>query len=119
MQLLSLFLWRCYTANLQKEDKRIEYKYDRNRLTEIIYPNHEENNVRYTYGGPNAEHNRVGRIALQEDGSGAQEFFYGRLGEVIKTRRTLVIPNVAVATYTTEWKYDSHGQLRKHIPLRP
>jgi hypothetical protein len=28
----------------------IEYKYDYNRLSEIIYPNHPENNVCYTYG---------------------------------------------------------------------
>ena len=84
----------------------IKYEYDYNRLKKVTYPNHPENDITYTYGGPNARENRVGRLALLEDGSGATEYSYGRMGEVTKQRRTLVIPNVAVATYTTEWNYD-------------
>ncbi len=101
------------TPNLQKEGQYITYKYEKNRLTEINYPGDESyRNVKYTYGGINAEHNRVGRVALIEDESGAQEFYYGRMGEITKQRRTLVIPNQAVATYTTEWEYDSHNRLQ-------
>ncbi|MBO4807371.1 MAG: type IV secretion protein Rhs, partial [Paludibacteraceae bacterium] len=37
------------------------------------------------------------------------------MGEVTKQRRTLVIPNVAVATYTTEWRYDSHNRLLEMV----
>nr|MCR5569026.1 hypothetical protein [Paludibacteraceae bacterium] len=99
------------TENLRAEKKKIEYSYEKNRLKRVTYPNHPENNVTYTYGGVNADFNRVGRVALVEDGSGATEFFYGRMGEVVKQRRTLVIPNVAVATYTTKWKYDSQNRI--------
>ena len=100
------------TSNLAEANKFIIYKYVKNRLEGVEYPNHPGNNVTLTYGGVNAPHNRVGRLALIEDGSGATEFFYGRMGEVTKQRRTLVIPNQAVATYTTEWTYDSHNRLQ-------
>ena len=103
------------TANLKIDNKIIEYKYDYNRLIQIIYPQNEENNVTYTYGNRNASHNRVGRIMLQEDASGAQEFFYGRLGEVSKVRRTIIIPNQAIATYVTQWQYDSWNRLTEII----
>ncbi|GHV15291.1 hypothetical protein FACS1894169_06230 [Bacteroidia bacterium] len=103
------------TANLEKEDKSITYDYDYSRLTAIMYPDHPENNVKYTYGNKNASNNRVGRLMLQEDGSGAQEFFYGRLGEMTKVRRTLIIPNQAIATYVTQWKYDSWNRLEEMI----
>jgi hypothetical protein len=39
---------------------------------------------------------------LQEDATGAQEFFYDRLGNINKIRRTVIIPNQAIATYVTE-----------------
>ena len=35
----------------------------------------------------NASHNRIGRLMLREDGTGAIEYFYGKMGEVTKTRR--------------------------------
>ena len=100
------------TPNLTEEGASIQYIYKKNRLESVKYPKHTENNVTYTYGGVNAPHNRVGRLALIEDGSGATEFFYGRMGEVTKQRRTLVIPNQAVATYTSEWTYDSHNRIQ-------
>ncbi len=89
-------LIRKQTGNFP--DEGIEYEYDFSRLTKIKYP-----------------HQRVGRIMLQEDASGAQEFFYGRQGEVSKVRRTIVIPNQAVATYVTQWQYDSWNRLTEII----
>ena len=56
----------------------------------------------YTYGVAGATENRVGKPVSVEDGSGKQEFKYGRQGEVTEVKRTLVIPNQAVATYTTK-----------------
>jgi hypothetical protein len=44
---------------------------------------------------------------VQEDASGAQEFFYGPLGEVVKNIRTIVIPQFDDQTFTTEWTYDT------------
>ncbi|WP_277266238.1 toxin TcdB middle/N-terminal domain-containing protein, partial [Prevotella corporis] len=92
------------TANLKKEGKTINYEYDYGRLTAINYPDHPENNVKYHYGGINSSYNRIGRLMLREDGSGAIEYYYGKMGEVAKTVRTLIVPNQAVATYVTQWK---------------
>jgi RHS repeat-associated protein len=99
------------TANLLKEGLAIEYAYDFERLSEITYPQNPENNVKYTYGEMGASDNRAGRIVLQEDASGAQEFFYGPLGEVVKNIRTVVIPQHDEQTYVTEWKYDTWNRL--------
>ena len=59
--------------------------------------------------------NRIGRLMLREDGTGAIEYFYGKMGEVTKTRRTLIVPNQAIATYVTQWTYDSHNRLLEMI----
>ena len=103
------------TANLAKEGKSITYDYDYHRLTGINYPDHPENNVKYYYGGRNASQNRIGRLMLREDGTGAIEYFYGKMGEVTKIRRTLIVPNQAIATYVTQWSYDSHNRLLEMI----
>ena len=103
------------TANLRKEGKAISYEYDYGRLTAINYPDHPENNVKYHYGGIHSSYNRIGRLMLREDGSGAVEYYYGKMGEVLKTVRTLIVPNQAVATYVTQWKYDSHNRLLEMI----
>ena len=103
------------TANLAKEGKFITYDYDYQRLTGINYPDYPENNVKYYYGGRNASQNRIGRLMLREDGTGAIEYFYGKMGEVTKTRRTLIVPNQAIATYVTQWTYDSHNRLLEMI----
>ena len=103
------------TANLAKEGKFITYDYDYLRLTDINYPDHPENNVKYYYGGRNASQNRIGRLMLREDGTGAIEYFYGKMGEVTKTRRTMIVPNQAIATYVTQWTYDSHNRLLEMI----
>lgn len=94
----------------------VTYRYEYNRLIkQTLGDNKWKNEVKYTYGGVDAKHNRVGRLALVEDGSGAQEYFYGKMGEVEKIRRTIIIPGVDVATYTTEWKYDSWNRIQEMI----
>ena len=103
------------TANMAEEGKMITYTYDYHRLTGISYPDHPENNVKYYYGGRNASHNRIGRLMMREDGTGAIEYFYGKMGEVTKTRRTMIVPNQAIATYVTQWTYDSHNRLLEMI----
>jgi len=103
------------TANLKKEGKTINYEYDYGRLTAINYPDHPENNVKYHYGGIHSSYNRIGRLMLREDGSGAIEYYYGKMGEVLKTVRTMIVPNQAIATYVTQWKYDSHNRLLEMI----
>ena len=65
--------------------------------------------------GRNASQNHIGRLMLREDGTGAIEYFYGKIGEVTKTRRTMIVPNQAIATYVTQWTYDSHNRLLEMI----
>ncbi|HEU5289378.1 MAG TPA: RHS repeat-associated core domain-containing protein [Cyclobacteriaceae bacterium] len=104
-------LTQLITANLAKDGLAIQYAYDRERLMEITYPQNPENNVKYTYGVAGATDNRAGRIVLQEDATGAQEFFYGPLGEVVKNVRTVIIPQFGEQTYVTEWTYDTWNRL--------
>ncbi len=54
-------------------------------------------------------------IRISDDDSNAVEYFYGKMGEVVKTRTTLIVPNQAIATYVTQWKYDSHNRLLEMI----
>ncbi|MBL6445373.1 hypothetical protein JMN32_03585 [Fulvivirga sp. 29W222] len=103
------------TANLAESGNVITYKYDFERLTDVVYPINAENNIHYTYGEAGSEFNRVGRVVLQEDASGAQEFFYGPLGEVVKNVRTVVIPQFADQTFVTEWAYDTWNRLESMI----
>jgi RHS repeat-associated protein len=103
------------TENLANKGQAITYTYDFERLTEISYPENPENNVKYSYGETGASDNRTGRIVLQEDATGAQEFFYGPLGEVVKNVRTIVLPQYDEVTYTTEWKYDTWNRLTSMV----
>lgn len=93
----------------------ILYEYDHERLTNIYYPKNYQNNVQYTYGKMGDSFNRAGRIRLQEDASGGQEFFYGRLGEIEKTIRTLVVDKSRVITFVSEAKYDTWNRLQTLI----
>ena len=109
-------LGNILTKKTGKGDE-VSYTYEYNRLINQKYGDKDnwKNNVTYTYGGVDAKHNRVGRIALVEDGSGAQEYFYGKMGEIEKIRRTIIIPDIDVATYTTEWKYDSWNRIQEMV----
>ena len=52
---------------------------------------------------------------LREDGTGVIEYFYGKMGEVTKTRCTLIVPNQVIAAYVTQWTYDSRNRLLEMI----
>src|SRR5258708_23182412 len=80
------------TANLRKERTAITYRFDFTPGTDVSYPHKPGDKIHYTYCAAGAPFSRAGRIVVQEDGSGAQEFFYGPLGETVKNVRTIVIP---------------------------
>ncbi|MFC4476483.1 RHS repeat domain-containing protein [Flavobacterium chungangensis] len=103
------------TANLEAKSKKITYEYEFNRLTNIHYPENPQNDVRYVFGSKNESQNRKGRLILMEDATGAQEFSYGVMGEIESIRRTVIVPNSAIATYVTSWKYDSWNRLQEMI----
>ncbi|WP_146131014.1 RHS repeat-associated core domain-containing protein [Marinilabilia salmonicolor] len=102
------------TASLRATNQEIVYIYDYNRPTGIEYPQNSINNVKYEYGEPGADFNRAGRVVLQEDATGAQEFFYGPLGEVVKNIRTIIVPEEGIYTFETKWEYDTWNRL-KHM----
>ena len=89
----------------------IAYARTYHRLDGIDYPVSPD--VAYTYGGVGASFNRVGRIATVEDESGIEERFYGKLGEVVKTVRTMnsKTPTRNGETYEMRYAFDSFGRL--------
>jgi RHS repeat-associated protein len=76
------------TARLAAKNKSIKYEYEFNRLVKIDNPG-KEKDVFYTYGNQSASYNRVGRIVSIDDESGLTELFYGKLGEVVETDKTI------------------------------
>lgn len=103
------------TAELKRsisENAPITYTYDHERLKEVLYPKNLFNRVTYTYGAPGDKHNRAGRLALVEDASGGEAYYYGSLGEVVKTVRTVMASVADIRTYLYGATYDSWNRVR-------
>ena len=106
-------LVRLVDDNLRAAGEAIEYRYEFSRLLEVAYPR--SPHVLYEYGAPNAAFRRAGRIAKITDESGIEERFYGSLGELeksVKTVRSFTGPEFS-GTYTTSWTYDTFGRMRE------
>ena len=105
------------TPNMAKISKGgyIKYDYDYERVSEIKYPQHIVNRVQFTYGKAGEAHNRAGRLVLVQDASGGTEHFYGKLGEEVKTIRTVLLNSADVRTYVAESEYDSWNRIRKMV----
>lgn len=103
------------TANIRAlfEEAAIQYEYDKERLVSITYPENIQNNVRFYYGEPGAEYNRAGRVWLQEDASGGQEYFFDPHGLVTKNIRTLIINSAIISTFVSTYEYDSWGRIQQ------
>ena len=103
------------TPNLAKltSGGHVTYVYDHERLAEVQYPKNIFNRVQYTYGEPGEAHNRAGRLVLVQDASGGAEYFYGKMGEVTKTVRTLMLNSSDVRTYVSAARYDSWNRIRE------
>ena len=103
------------TAQIKKTisaDAGITYTYDYNRLKEVLYPENLFNRVTYTYGEPGDEYGRAGRLALVEDASGGEAYYYGKMGEVTKTVRTVMASLSDIRTYIYGATYDSWNRVR-------
>lgn len=112
------------TRNLSNKNLHITYTYNYDSLTYISYPEYPANNIRLRYGSSltsentNRKHNAIGHVVLREDGTGATEYFYDALGNVSKERRSVIVPNYRsannngmIASFETEYTYDSFGRL--------
>ena len=103
------------TAELRKSisDKGyISYTYDFERLHEVLYSENLFNHVTYTYGKAGDKYNRAGRLALVEDASGGEAYYYGRQGEVTKTVRTVMASVADIRTYVYGATYDSWNRVQ-------
>ncbi len=94
-------------------DGAIRYTYDHERLIQVDYPKNFQNQVKYTYGAPKALFNRAGRVVLVEDGSGGEEFYYGPLGETVKSLRTVLVNKATVLNFITKYEYDTWNRIQK------
>ncbi|MFH4967517.1 SpvB/TcaC N-terminal domain-containing protein [Gaetbulibacter sp. M240] len=101
------------SSNLKKTGNAITYGYEFERLTQISYPENPQNNVKYTYGKAQTEGHGAGRVVLQEDATGAQEFYYNPIGSLTKNIRTIIVPDKRPLTYETHWEYDTWGRVLK------
>lgn len=102
------------TANLRAVDPdgKIKYAYDYERLSDVIYPKNIYNRVTYAYGDTSeTKYNRAGRLKLVEDGSGGEAYHYGKLGEVTKTVKSVIISETNIRTYIWEADYDSWSRI--------
>ncbi|MDG5490682.1 SpvB/TcaC N-terminal domain-containing protein [Psychroserpens sp. SPM9] len=114
---LSGNLLRYQTANLGNTGNFIEYEYEFNRLTKIVFPEIASGNisdVTYGYGGPDSG-NKTGKLIYQQDATGTQEFDYGNMGELTYNKRTIVAPNLPTRTFETYHEYDSFNRLMKLV----
>ncbi|HNR90759.1 MAG TPA: RHS repeat-associated core domain-containing protein [Spirochaetota bacterium] len=101
-------LIRKITPNLRRDGKYIRYIYYFNHLERIDYPGMA--NTYYTYGSPGADGNGAGRIVAVDNGVLREKRAYGRLGELVRTDRT-----IAGTTYTTKYEFDSMGRMRRMV----
>ena len=103
------------TAELKRsisENAPITYTYDYERLSEVLYPENLFNRVTYTYGTKDDGYGRAGRLSLVEDASGGEAYYYGRMGEVTKTVRTVMASVADIRTYVYGATYDSWNRVR-------
>lgn len=105
------------TSNIRAlfEEAAIHYEYDKERLVSITYPENVQNNVRFYYGEPGADFNRAGRVWLEEDASGGQEYFFDPHGLVTKNIRTLIINSAIISTFVSTYEYDSWGRIQQMV----
>lgn len=88
------------------------------------YPTFAGNNTLYTYGAPGAPNNAAGRItkvvpktttnANGQTFQDSEERHYGKLGEVIYEKKTVVTftnPN-APSVFETRYQFDTFGRLQ-------
>ncbi len=110
------------TARLRGRGQFIVYDHEFNRLRSIDYPSTTDPlaDVRLTYGAAGAPNYAAGRLIRRDDASGFETRGYGRLGEVIRTDRSLDVhipgtdPSAphSVVNATTRFHFDSLGRMQ-------
>jgi len=91
--------------------KAIRFKYEHERLTEIHYPDNQQNDVRYVYGDDNVEF-RNGRLYYKQDATGAEEYSYDRMGNITLIKKSIIAPFDTTYTFETKFSFDSWNRIR-------
>ena len=99
------------TSQTNADGLTTNFIYDRDRLVSVQMPDHPENNVQYYYGGTQSDRKAFGRVVLRVDGSGATEYGYDAMGNVVDELRTIVVPHTGTASFVTKYRYDSYGRI--------
>ena len=103
-------LIRKTTPNLRENGQSLRYTYFYKRLIKINYPNMPD--VTYVYGKPGEAWNRAGRITSVDNGTMKEDFYYGQLGETLKSTRSIKSSKGTVA-FTTRFEWDNLAKMRK------
>ncbi len=105
-------LVRKVTPNQLKRGAFTSYRYTFNRLDRIDYK--DMPSVIYTYGSPGAGNNRAGRIVTVENGNMKEERSYGKMGETVKTVRSIKQAN-SWTSYEMKYAWDNLGRMTQLI----
>ncbi len=99
------------TAELAAAGEQIRLYRNFHRLERVEYPTTAD--VFFTYGPPGAPFHRADRVVTVTNEAGVDEFFYGPLGETVKTVRTAnaLNGNSPKGPYTTTFDYDTFHRL--------
>lgn len=57
-------------------------------------------------------YNCIGRLKLVEDGSGGEAYYYGKLSEVTKTVKSIILAETNIRTYIWEADHDSWNRVQ-------
>ena len=94
---------------LRAQGEKIRYTWDVDRLMKVACP---EDTVTYHYGSSSdGLTNTIGRPNFRLDRSGGTEYGYDAMGNISYEKRSVVVPGKGIATFETEWEYDSYGKL--------
>ena len=106
-------LSRKVDSVLRARGQAIQYFYDGlNRLTRVDYPKSAD--LIYVYGEQGAADGGAGRIVSLVDESGSVTCSYGRLGEIVETRRTInrLTPIAQDESASLSYRYDYLGRIQ-------
>jgi len=98
-------------GNLREQRQLVTHEYDLDQLIAVHYPSGAD--VKYEYGPPGAAEHGAGRIVRVLDDAGFETRGYGRLGEVVRSTRTVkpLKPNDSPQTFETRFSFDSFGRM--------
>jgi len=104
------------TPNLSDAKESISYKYEFDRLKEIVFPNKLSKNIKYRYSDIIDSRYAKGRLDTIIDDGGRLELAYGKLGEKIEEVRKWDVKKTGGTTYNPthkiRYEYDTWNRIK-------